>query len=121
MSMAGWLVLVGFLAVLCAVWIAFTASRLDGLHARLDAAQAALDAQLVRRVAALRHVSDAPVADPPAGSQRLSDRDRSRIESIAQVALTAAGADRQAAENEVGRAVADIAGRGVPLSSAQRD
>ena len=52
------LLIVAFLAVVCAVWIAFTASRLDRLHARLDAAQSALDAQLVRRVAALRHASE---------------------------------------------------------------
>jgi hypothetical protein len=132
MSTAGWLVLVAFLAVILAAWIAFTASRLDRLHARLDAAQSALDAQLVRRVAALRHVSEAAPAEPaaavspgfasPPGHAVLSADDRVRIEKITHVALTVAGgAERQTAENEIGRAVAEIAGRGVPLSGAQRD
>src|SRR3954453_18490771 len=41
------------------MWITFTLTRLDRLHARVDAAQAALDAQLVRRAAALQHVAEA--------------------------------------------------------------
>src|SRR5487761_2098250 len=115
MSTAGWLVLIGLLAVVLAGWVAFTASRLDRLHARLDAAQSALDAQLVRRVAALRHAAEVPVAasGPDSGGEpptfALSAPERARIESIAQFALTAAGPDRQGIENEVGRAVADIA------------
>jgi hypothetical protein len=116
MSTAGWLALVAFLAVVCGAWIAFTASRLDRLHARLDAAQSALDAQLVRRVAALRHATEIGPAVPV-----LPESERARIEAVAQVALTAAGEDRQAAENEVGRAVAELAGRGVPLTVAQRE
>lgn len=116
MSTAGWLALIAFLAVICAVWIVFTASRLDRLHARLDAAQSALDAQLVRRVAALRHASEIGPAVPV-----LTAAERQRIEDITQVALTAAGDDRPAAENEVSHAVTDLAVRGVPLSPAQRD
>jgi hypothetical protein len=123
MSTAGWLVLVASLAVIGGLWVYFTASRLDRLHARLDAAQSALDAQLVRRVAALRHAAE---IDPISGQLAadgpvLAAPERIRIESIAQVALTAAGPDRQAAENEVGRAVADIAVRGIVISRAQRD
>ena len=132
MSTVGWLVLVGFLALLGAVWIAFTASRLDRLHARLDAAQSALDAQLVRRVAALRHAvefepagddPDPPAAAPVVGARvvALSAAERAGIEAITKLALTAAGPARQDVENEVGRAVTDLAVRGVPLSAAQRD
>src|SRR2546427_832610 len=40
------------------MWITFTLTRLDRLHARVDAAQAALDAQLVRRAAALLQVAE---------------------------------------------------------------
>jgi hypothetical protein len=116
MSTAGWLVLIGFIAVFAAVWIAFTASRLDRLHARLDAAQSALDAQLVRRVAALRHAVEIGPAVPV-----LTEDERERIEALTQAALVATGDDRLIAENEVGRAVTDLAVRAVPMSMAQRD
>ena len=46
-------------AILLTMWVTFTLTRLDRLHARVDAAQAALDAQLVRRAAALLHVAEA--------------------------------------------------------------
>jgi hypothetical protein len=136
MSTAGWLVLIGCLVVVGGLWVYFTASRLDRLHARLDAAQSALDAQLVRRVAALRHAAEidpiviaggddsdrtGPSGRPEAAGPVLAAAERVRIESVAQVALTASGPDRQAAENEVGRVVADLAARGVVISRAQRD
>jgi hypothetical protein len=110
MSTAGWLILAASLAVILAAWVWFTASRLDKLHARLDAAQSALDAQLVRRVAALRHAAESRPA-------------REQIERIAQAALTASGAERQVAENQVGRAVADLVAdpAGEALSLAKRD
>jgi hypothetical protein len=116
MSTAAWLALAGSLAVVLALWVYFSASRLDRLHARLDAAQSALDAQLVRRVAALRHAVDTAPAPP---------EQRDRVEAIAATALTATGPQRQRAENEVGRAVADLAADsadgGVVLSGAHRD
>ena len=45
------------LVVLLALYVTWTAGRLDRLHARVDAAWAALDAQLVRRAAAARACS----------------------------------------------------------------
>src|ERR1700742_4749540 len=116
MSAAGWFALVGSLVVVLGLWIAFTASRLDRLHARLDAAQSALDAQLVRRVAALRHAVEVGPAGPV-----LTQAERERIEAVTQAALVATGDDRLVAENEVGRTVTDLAVRAVPLSPAQRD
>jgi hypothetical protein len=115
MTAAGWLALIGSLMVVLGLWIAFTASRLDRLHARVDAAQSALDAQLVRRVAALRHAAETAPA--------LADQ-RERVEAIAHIALNAWGEDRQTAENEVGRAVAEVAagsGDSGGLTSAQSD
>lgn len=60
------LLLVG-LVVLVALYITWTAGRLDRMHARVDAAWAALDAQLVRRAAAARallpHLPAGPEAD----------------------------------------------------------
>lgn len=94
----GWLVLAVVGAVLLTLWVTFTLTRLDRLHARVDAAQAALDAQLVRRAAALLHVAQAPETG-------LEPEVRRRYEDLAQNALTGALATRQAAENAVGRAV----------------
>jgi hypothetical protein len=79
MSTAAWLALAGSLAVVLALWVYFSASRLDRLHARLDAAQSALDAQLVRRVAALRHAVDTAPAPP---------EQRDRVEAIPPTAPT---------------------------------
>ena len=101
MLSAGWLVLAVVLAVLLTAWITFTATRLDRLHARVDAAQASLDAQLVRRVAAVVHVVEG-------GDTKLPERDRLRYERLAHAALSAAGEERAAAENVVGRAVLEL-------------
>src|ERR1700753_2777704 len=126
MLSAGWLVLFVLLAVLLTAWVTFTITRLDRLHARLDAAQSALDAQLVRRVAALRHAADLVVDPDLVGADQrtqlpaISAAERDRIEAITQVALASVGPDRQVAENQVGRAVAEMAGGHVRLSAAPR-
>ena len=55
------------IVVLLALYITWTAGRLDRMHARVDAAWAGLDAQLVRRAAAARallpHLPAGPEAD----------------------------------------------------------
>jgi hypothetical protein len=97
----GWLVVAVVVAVLLSMWVTFTATRLDRLHARVDAARAALDAQLVRRAAAVLKLAET-AAQLPAAS-------RAAYEDIASVALSAEDeAERQAAENRIGRAVADL-------------
>lgn len=103
----GWLVFAVCVAVLLTMWITFTLTRLDRLHARVDAAQAALDAQLVRRAAALLHVAEAP----DSGVATVS---RGGYEAVARGALNADGerqtadGERQTAENAVGRAVTEL-------------
>ena len=104
MLSAGWLVLIVLVAIVLTSWITFTSTRLDRLHARVDAAQAAMDAQLVRRVAALRHAVEAG----PLEQLTLLVGDRERYLGLAQVALNASGEERQSAENEVGRAVIEL-------------
>ena len=100
----GWLVFAVVVAVLLTLWVTFTLTRLDRLHARVDAAQAAMDAQLVRRAAALLHAAESPDSGVP-------DSHRAGYDRIARTALTAADADarRQEAENAVGRAVRELA------------
>ena len=100
----GWLVVAVVVAVLLTLWLTFTVTRLDRLHARVDAAHAALDAQLVRRAAALQHVAEAPESG-------LADDVRVEYERVAARALAAGEADpaREEAENAVGRAVRELA------------
>lgn len=88
------------LAILLTTWVTFTLTRLDRLHARVDAAQAALDAQLVRRAAALLHLGEMP------GS---AIAQREELVRAARAAMTATPADRRVAENEVGHAIAGLA------------
>jgi hypothetical protein len=105
---AVWLVFAVLLAIVLTAWVILTLTRLDRLHARVDAAQAAMDAQLVRRAAALQHLAEMPdngVPSPLAG----------RLAGAARAALAVPGdlapaSDRQRAENQVGHAITDLAG-----------
>jgi hypothetical protein len=98
----GWLVFAVLAAVLLTMWVTFTLTRMDRLHARVDAAQAALDAQLVRRAAALQRVAESDDSD-------LSAQLNARYEQIALDALAALDGQRQATENAVGRALRELA------------
>jgi len=100
----GWLVFAVVLAVLLSMWVTFTLTRLDRLHARVDAAWAALDAQLVRRAAALQHVAESPDSGLPAAL-------RAPCDEVARAALTARTQDaaRQSTENAVGRMISSVA------------
>ena len=97
-----WLVVAVALAIVLTWWVTFTVTRIARLYARTEAAQSAMDAQLVRRAAALAIVSE--VSGPQLGP----DRARSLLE-ISQRALAAPPADRQAAENDVSRAIGGLA------------
>jgi hypothetical protein len=91
------------LAILLTSWVTFTLTRLDRLHARVDAARAALDAQLVRRAAALLHLSDIR-------SSHIPDDLAIDLTRIAHEALAAEQVNRQASENRVGRAITRLNG-----------
>ena len=89
-------VIVGVAAVvLMATYVTWTAGRLDRLHARVDAAWSALDAQLVRRAAAARALGPLLPAGAPA----------EHLDSAAHAALEGQQAGREAVENELSRAV----------------
>ena len=107
----GWLIFAVVAAILLTMWITFTLTRLDRLHARVDAAQAALDAQLVRRAAALQHVAESPHNKLPEGVAQ-------RFDTAALDALATLHGDRRAAENAVGRALVDIAEQRLPVPAA---
>ena len=99
--MTGDVALLVGVVVLVALYITWTAGRLDRMHARVDAAWAALDAQLVRRAAAAR----ALLPHLPPG------READVLASRAVVALAAEEQGRDVVENALTRALRSV----VPL------
>lgn len=83
------------LVVLLALYVTWTAGRLDRLHARVDAAWAALDAQLVRRAAAARALAGLLPPGPATAT----------LEAAATRALEAGPVAREAVENDLSRAL----------------
>ncbi len=83
------------LALLLAIYVAWTAGRLDRQHARVDAAWAALDAQLVRRAAAARELVHALPPGPRADA----------VEAGALLGLAAGVVGREVVENDLTRAL----------------
>lgn len=102
----GRIALVVALVVLLAVYVSWTAGRLDRMHARVDASWAALDAQLVRRAAAAR----ALVPHLPAWLAE-------ELDHAAHEALEAGEAGREAVENRLSRALRS----GLPVLPAEVD
>ena len=80
---------------LLVLYVTWTAGRLDRLHARVDAAAAALDAALVRRAAAARAVA----ASLPPGP------DAAALHRAADAALEAGPGGREGDENDLSRAL----------------
>lgn len=90
-----WLVLGLVVLVLLAVWVTWTAMRIDRLDARVAGAWQSLDAQLVRRAMALQAAC--------------THHDETRMAELTERALVAADRPSRAeAENAVGAAVAAL-------------
>lgn len=81
--------------LLLVFYVTWTADRLDRLHARVDAAVAALDAALVRRAAAARALA----AQLPDGPQA------SALSCAAEAALEAGEQAREGAESDLSKAL----------------
>ncbi|HMA47839.1 MAG TPA: hypothetical protein VKP11_11710, partial [Frankiaceae bacterium] len=84
-------VVVVAVVVAVASYLTWLAARLDRLAMRVDAAQAGLDAQLVRRAAAAHALAH--------------DRGLGELHRAAQAAIDAPPEDREAAENALSRAL----------------
>jgi hypothetical protein len=97
----GIVVTVVAVVVLLATWVTWTATRIDQLHSRVDDARASLDAQLVRRAAALQALVDSP-------AQALDPELTGRLRTVARASLDADPATREAAENDLSRALREI-------------
>jgi hypothetical protein len=84
--------------VLLFVWVSWTSTRVDRLHDRTALARAALDAALVRRAAALQALASHSAAE--LGPQR-----EARLLALAAASLDADDSTREAAENDLSRAL----------------
>lgn len=96
-----WLVVAVVLIVALAVWITWTANRIDRLFARVEGARASLDAQLVRRSASARALADEDTA-------ALGEPLAARLRAAARDALIADDSGREAAENDLGRTLVTV-------------
>ncbi|SFQ51994.1 Uncharacterized conserved protein [Amycolatopsis arida] len=96
------LALVAALVVLGGLWLVATANRLDRLHVRTDAGWAALDAALARRAVVARTI---------AGGVSGASLDGALVERLrvaAERAEAAPRAERELAENELTRLLAEV-------------
>jgi hypothetical protein len=94
-SVADVAVLVLTLAVvlaLVAMWLAWTAGRLDRLHLRLETARASLDTQLARRAGLAAELASTEAVDPASALLLLEASGRARAET---------GPERWQAESEL--------------------
>ena len=100
-----WLLTIGFV-VLVAWYLTFSATRLDRLHARVEGARSALDAQLVRRASVTLQLAASGRLDP-ATSLLLADAAHEAREADTDGA-TADGADADVVTRE--QAESDLTG-----------
>jgi hypothetical protein len=63
-TLTWWLLVAGVLLVFLALWLSWTANRLDRMHHRIDLARGTLDAQLLRRSAVVLELAGGEVLDP---------------------------------------------------------
>jgi hypothetical protein len=91
-----WIVAAVVLGLVAAWYLSFSAARLDRLHARLEGARSALDAQLVRRASVSLQLATSGLLDP-ATALLLAD--------AAHEARDAAEPDRELAESNLTRAL----------------
>lgn len=87
-------IFVGLLAI--GLYLSWTAGRLDRLHARIDAARASLDAQLLRRASVAQELATAGLLDPAAsivlyqGAHAARQADEEELREVAESELSEA-------------------------------
>ncbi|KOV64586.1 membrane protein [Streptomyces sp. AS58] len=87
--------------VLIGLYLSWTAGRLDRLHTRIDAARAALDAQLLRRASVTQELATSGVLDPAASIV---------LYEAAHAARQAEEDQREVAESELSQALRAVFG-----------
>ncbi|HEX4221704.1 MAG TPA: NUDIX domain-containing protein [Pseudonocardiaceae bacterium] len=109
-SVATLLGIVLVLALLLGPYLLRTASRLDRLHVRTDAAWSGLDAALARRAVVTRTIAAAGELDPEAAKSLRDAADRAEL---------ADRGEREAAENELSALLGDIHPDTLPVGLAE--
>lgn len=92
----GWLLVAALVGLLLTVYLSWTAGRIDRMHARVDAARAALDAQRHRRSSVAIELAVAGLLDPASAVLVADSAHRARA---------AAPGDEELAENDLTRAL----------------
>jgi hypothetical protein len=90
------LIWIAVAVVAIALYLSWTAGRLDRLHARIDAARASLDAQLVRRASVAQELATSGLLDPAASIV---------LYEAAHAAIQAKEDQREVAESELSQAL----------------
>ncbi|MEC3992969.1 hypothetical protein VSR01_05170 [Actinacidiphila sp. DG2A-62] len=93
--MTAW-IWIALAVIAVALYLSWTAGRLDRLHARIDAARAALDAQLLRRASVAQELATAGLLDPAASIV---------LYESAHAARQAEPEQREVAESELSQAL----------------
>lgn len=96
--------------VAVALYLSWTAGRLDRLHARIDAARAALDAQLLRRASVAQELATAGVLDPAASIV---------LYESAHAARSAEPEQREVAESELSQALRAVFAEAVTVTEVR--
>ena len=107
---AAWVVLAALL-VAAALWLTWTANRLDRMHHRIDVARGRLDAQLLRRSGVVLELAATDVLDPASRIVLLEAAHRAR---------GADEADLEQAESDLSQALRAVVGE-LDLASLRRD
>ncbi|NJQ05560.1 hypothetical protein [Streptomyces lonarensis] len=95
------LIIICAVLLLTGVYLSWTAGRLDRLHTRIDAARAALDAQLLRRASVAQELATSGVFDPAASMV---------LYQAAHAARQAEPDHREVAESELSQALRAVFG-----------
>ncbi|MDT0442810.1 LemA family protein [Streptomyces johnsoniae] len=96
--------------VLIGIYLSWTAGRLDRLHARIDAARAALDAHLLRRASIAQELASAGVFDPAASMV---------LYQAAHAARLAQEEQREVAESELSQALRVVFAESAQVEAVQ--
>ncbi|MEW1718824.1 hypothetical protein [Streptomyces sp. NPDC093109] len=92
------------------LYLSWTAGRLDRLHTRIDAARAALDAQLLRRASVTQELASSGVLDPAASIV---------LYQAAHAARQAEEEQREVAESELSQALRAVFGEAAQVEAVR--
>ncbi|MGH3444314.1 MAG: hypothetical protein ACRDPB_02955 [Nocardioidaceae bacterium] len=96
-----WVLVAVLAAVLVAVWLTWTANRLDRMHHRIDVARASVDTQLLRRSGTSLELAAAGVLDPASALL---------VQDAAHQARAASAQELESAESDLSQVLRAVLG-----------